>query len=116
LNIFLRFFWCARPYADIKSQDVATKLFDFSVNAGPGNAARLVQQVLLDRERLVQSDLDGVLGPVTVAAINFHDPQDLLARLAVAQRCYYEKWISIHPDAREKFRRGLLARAAWTHT
>ena len=105
-------FWQPYRYSEIDDQDVASKLFDFAVNASPTAAGRLAQRALNDLG--VAVEVDGVLGPLTVAALNACDPQQVLRALCDRQAAYYRACIAERP-ANEQFRSGWMARAAWSH-
>ena len=55
-------------FAKLEAQEVATKVFDMSVNMGVTQATRLVQRALNRYGRLVK--VDGRFGPMTLAAVN----------------------------------------------
>lgn len=61
----------------ILSDDIAKRVFDFSVNSGPGRAAKTLQEAT-NSLRPVRIPEDGVLGPITVAATNACDPEQLV--------------------------------------
>jgi lysozyme family protein len=110
IALYRRFFW--RPeYAQIESQNVATKVFDDAVNQGEGVAVRMLQRALFSCGN--DLNVDGVIGPATVAACN-KTPEDLLLPyMRRMQATSYLIWISKAPMARSKNRKGLLTRAAW---
>lgn len=54
---------------------------DYAVNSGPNRAARELQ-------RLVGVDADGVIGAHTLAAVNQHDPAQLVMRLCAARMAF----------------------------
>ena len=126
-DLYEKKYWEPAPWKNIVAQDVATKLFDFSVNANPHAANDLAQRSLVALG--VPVLVDGVLGPKTLAALNAADPVRLLAALAVAQRAYYQSLIDAghvkamaakaagDPDwsrfEQVKFQAGWFARAAW---
>jgi lysozyme family protein len=103
LELYERFFWLP-AYGQISDQISATKVFDFAVNAGANNSARVAQ-------RAAGVSVDGVLGPVSVAAINALGTRfrDLMGESMVN---YYEAIIKARP-VNAKFRTGWLKRAAW---
>jgi type VI secretion system secreted protein VgrG len=93
-------------------QDVATKLLDLAVNLGPTRAVRYFQRALnLCRYQLAE---DGRLGPLTLGALNDAQPRELLLAVSGIQAAHYRAWVERKPE-REKFRKGLLARAAWPY-
>lgn len=67
-------------YDLIKDEVLATKVFDFAVNAGPGAARRYLQRAANDLGSTLK--VDGVLGPLSVAAVNALDPTTLVLRFA----------------------------------
>ncbi len=73
-------------WAPIQGDDLPAGLdlvmLDHAVNAGPARAIRLLQQ-------LVGVPADGLLGPVTLAAIARADLQDLIARYSELRLDFY---------------------------
>jgi lysozyme family protein len=53
-------------------------VFDFGVNSGPSRSIKYAQ-------RIVQVTTDGVLGPITLKAINAQDPADFVNKLCTAR-------------------------------
>lgn len=92
----------------IQDWRLAAKLFDAGVNLGPVRAVEYLQQSLRVEEYPVE--VDGNLGPITLAAANKADQNALLSHLCAILRAHYCAWIAQKPD-REKFRKGLLSRA-----
>lgn len=62
----------------IVDQAVAATLFDFGVNAGPGKSIELAQSC-------VGVDVDGIIGPNTLAALNGVDPKIFLPLFTLAK-------------------------------
>lgn len=60
--------WEQNRYAQIGDQDLATKVFDLTVNAGARQSHKLLQRAL--RACGVTLTEDGILGMVTLAAVN----------------------------------------------
>jgi lysozyme family protein len=90
-QIYQRFFWDQYHIGGIGNQDLANKVFDLTVNMGPGDrlhpgALTLLQQAV--NACGGQCAVDGVLGPVSLAQINALDAGKLLAtyRQLAAQR------------------------------
>lgn len=75
-------FWTALRLEEVELQDVAQNLFDFSVNAGVGTAAKLAQVA-------VGTTPDGRIGPKTLAAINAIDPELFVLRFSLAKITRY---------------------------
>lgn len=78
--------WVPLRGDDIASQAVARTLFDFAVNSSaygkPVTAVKLAQLVL-------GVTPDGVFGPVSLAALNMHDPDLFMAQFALAKLARY---------------------------
>lgn len=72
-EIYRRDFW-NRAKADQYHGAIAYQLFDMAINHGNGNAIRMLQ-------RAVDVADDGQVGPITIAAINKMDLNDVLMRL-----------------------------------
>ena len=93
----------------VQSQALASKLFDIGVNLGPATATSYLQQSLAALG--AQLAVDGRLGPVTLDITNAAGPKDVLTKLCLYQKQHYENFIAADPR-REKYRAGLLGRAA----
>ncbi len=81
-EIYRRYFWDRYNIGAIRDQDLANKVFDLTVNMGPGGGARegaltLLQQAVNDCGGNLA--VDGHIGPKSIAAINALDPKRLLA-------------------------------------
>lgn len=121
INILTTYFWNAIPLIDeFKWFKVAWKIFDFSVNSTPVNAVKMLQRSLgvLD---------DGVLGPVTLDAMNnfvgilplaFRDlptfqpiaERELLWRISREISFYYDS-IVVRNEEQSTFLKGWSSRA-----
>ena len=75
----------------VKSQDIATNLFDFVVNAGIYAGVKTIQKVL----NVIS---DGKLGPGTLAAINDRDEKILNVEFTKARFEYYKSIVIKNPD------------------
>jgi lysozyme family protein len=80
----------------IKSQEVATSIFDFGVNAGLSTSASLAQLV-------VGAKADGVIGPKSVEALNAFDTDHFLAAFTVAKIARYVNIVKKRPTSRKYF-------------
>lgn len=67
-EIYNRQWWDRYGYGRIENQWIATKLLDLSVNMGPRQAHLIMQRALRATGYPVKQD--GILGPVTIGAIN----------------------------------------------
>jgi lysozyme family protein len=64
---------------------IALMVMDHAVNCGPSVSARILQQAI----GLRGEDVDGWIGPETVAAVATADPHTLIGRLNSGQAGYY---------------------------
>ncbi len=74
-------YW-TRLRCDEMPYPVGEYLFDFGVNAG-------ITRAILTVQRALNVKVDGVLGPVTLSAIQKHDPQKLMYELLRLRVGYY---------------------------
>ena len=88
----------------VVDQNVATKLFDMSVNMG------LVTAVKLAQKELKMVDIDGKCGPATIRAINSFDPEKFLTSLCLASMGHYIAISTKNPNLK-KFLNGWTKRA-----
>jgi lysozyme family protein len=59
------------------------EVFDFGVNAGPGEAVKALQKI-------VGVTADGSIGPITLAALGQLKPRDLISQYSQARLAYYQ--------------------------
>jgi lysozyme family protein len=83
IAIYRRDFW-DRVQGDKLPPAVAFQAFDAAVNHGIGNAVRWLQRAACVAD-------DGVIGPVTLAAIRKADPGDLVLRFNAVRLEFYAK-------------------------
>jgi len=84
-------FWDALRLDDFKSQELANKVYDSSVNQGTGAAAIMLQKVL-------GVTVDGGIGPVTLAAVNKQDGAELAEKFKHARIAKYKRLVEARPD------------------
>ena len=82
--IYRALYW-NRLRADALPPGVDLSVFDMGVNAGIGRSARLLQQAL----GFTGEEVDGAIGPETLAAVSKCDPRTLVNELADRQTGYY---------------------------
>ena len=75
-------FWIPVHGDEINNQRIATSLFSFAVNAGVPTAVRRAQEAAC-------VTADGVIGRLTIFALNSVDPDLFLARFALAKLAKY---------------------------
>lgn len=106
-RIYQHFFWLTR-YNDIKSQAIATKIFDTAVNMGHSRAHKILQKSLnILGENLV---VDGKFGPKTLASLNRFSGEDLLQTFRQKQAERYNYLMSRNSKLKA-FKRGWMRRA-----
>jgi lysozyme family protein len=104
--------WDALGIGRVVDQQLATKLFDLSVNLGPTRAIRYFQRALnLSHFTLAE---DGELGPITLQALNACSPREVLLEVSSIQASHYRAWCA-EKNCRERYLAGLLRRAAWPY-
>lgn len=101
IQIYKRNYWDRIKADDIQSQAVANVLFDGHVNHG-GWGVRMIQEVLGVAK-------DGVVGPITLHAINSANPGQLVARYVERRRQAYH-WLADNRAGQRKFLNGWLNR------
>lgn len=79
IHIYRLDYWL-HAYDDIKDEALAIKVFDFGVNAGTERSNRYLQKSATDLGAKLK--IDGILGPISLDAINRMDPDVLLRRFA----------------------------------
>ncbi|HUO29039.1 MAG TPA: glycosyl hydrolase 108 family protein [Bryobacteraceae bacterium] len=80
--IYKTYFWDRHNIGSINGQDLANKVFDLTVNMGPGSANHPGALTLLQSAVNScggQCSVDGLIGPLSIAQINARDPATLLA-------------------------------------
>jgi len=90
--------------ADDLPEGVDYLAFDFAVNAGPGRAAKLLQQA-------VGVAADGAIGPATLKAVAAMQPADLIEKYSAAKESFYRSLPTF-----ETFGKGWLRRVAEVKT
>jgi len=89
--IYKRLFW-DRMRLDELPGGVDYLLFDFGVNSGPKNAARILQKAL---SRMGYNlDLDGILGSKTIEAAKNADPDQLIRNMLLERDIFYRKIVA----------------------
>ena len=107
-EIYHRDFWERGKYEDITDTSLAVKLFDLSVNIGTKQSNILIQRALQSVGEAVIED--GIVGAITLAAINKSPPRELLAALKSESAGYY-RLIAAKNPSQKKFLNGWLNRA-----
>ena len=106
-EIYREKFWNPYNYDIITDPDVATKIFDITVNAGPRQSHKLVQRACNTRHK--ELDVDGLLGTQSLRAIN-QIGKDLLPEICKIQADFYKSLVEKKPELKV-FLKGWLRRA-----
>lgn len=90
-------FWMPLQAGGINDQDVANRLLSCGVNCGMGTAVRLLQQAVnaIHPGTVAQ---DGLIGPLTLEAVNATDPDALLASFRQEQANHYNELVAENPS------------------
>lgn len=91
-------YWDACKADFIESQSVANAIVDWAWNSGTGTAVKEVQKVLGVKA-------DGIVGNITLSAINSQSPLPLFGKIQQARLAYLERICKARP-ANNKFMRG----------
>lgn len=106
--IYYRDFWEPQSYKDFDSIELAEKVFDLAVNMGSKKANELLQRALRAVGNPVKED--GIIGKVTLAAVNASNEGALLAALRSEAAGYYRSIVTKNVS-QNKFINGWLNRA-----
>ncbi len=102
-----QYFW-NHWYAQLVSDDLAKRVFDFAVNGGRETAVKTLQKAV----NTLGGNLtvDGGWGPLTLAAVNAANQQALMQAFIAARVAYYRQVVANTPDD-QQYLKGWLARA-----
>lgn len=98
-------FWRRIKGDRIEEQPIADAMFDAAVLFGPGRAIRFAQTV-------VDVEVDGVIGPITLGALNEEDPEVFIKRMAWERALYHAERVRDNAG-QAVFLVGWLRRAQW---
>ena len=83
IYIYHRDFWAANRYGEIEDRGLAEKVFDLAVNMG-AKTANVMMQVAINLTGGEPVEVDGIIGPQTLGAVNRHmSPAWLVDKLRV---------------------------------
>jgi len=94
-------------YTSINSNRIAFKLFDMGVLSGTKKAKRTLQTAVKDCGITIK--VDGIIGPVTIAAINSID-EETLYRVYIDRLESHFRWITILRPKNKAYLKGWLRR------
>lgn len=96
-------FWKKIQGDEMSSQECAELIFDFCVNAGCTVGIKLAQMVL-------RTHTDGIMGKMTLAALNDVDPEEFKTKYVIAMIMRYTEIVNRNAE-QKKFLLGWLNRA-----
>lgn len=104
-------FW-NKWYAQLNSDELCKRVFDFAVNAGSGKAVRCLQQAVNSLLAPGESPLaeDGGWGAKTLGAANAADPVALVSAFQDTRVAYYQAIVAASP-AKAIYLHAWIARA-----
>lgn len=102
--IYYNDFWMKNNYNQIKNSTLAAKMLDLAVDIGSFEVNKILQHLVNVKE-------DGVMGPITISAINSYTLKfnDLYENLIKDVESYYDHLIQTNPSL-EEFRKGWMNR------
>lgn len=103
--IYKHVYWKPLNMSGIENINSALQIFDYAVNAGLSRSIRTAQ-------RLAGVRVDGVIGPVTVDAINKMD--DVFLKRFIHARKEYYRYLADRKPEMKKFLQGWLNRVEHT--
>lgn len=81
IEIYFRDYWSPMNLVNIYDENIILQIFDMGVNAGIRTGIKIIQ-------RIVDVDIDGFVGPITIQAINNRE-DDLVELYRNERRKYY---------------------------
>ena len=109
--IYREYWWDKYGYNQLKSIDVASKVFDLAVNMGANTAHKLLQ-ISINRLQDTPIKVDGFLGSNTLLSANLFTGSVLRQELRECAEHHYLQIIADNPSL-FCFKNGWLNRAAW---
>ena len=101
-DILKSMYWDACRADKIQSQGVANAIVDWAWHSGTTTAAKEIQKVL-------GVSSDGIIGNITLSAINSQSPLPLFGKIKAARIKYIERIFKSRPE-NQKFYRGWMNR------
>lgn len=101
-DILKTMFWDACRADEINSQSVANAIVDWAWHSGTATAAKEIQRVLGVKA-------DGIIGNITLSAINSQSPLPLFGKIKAARVKYIERICKSRPK-NQKYYRGWMNR------
>jgi len=92
-----------KPLEKVESEKIRDLLFEAAVNMGIRQAVKLAQRVLGVKA-------DGILGPITLSALNSADPEDFVKDYTLARIAFYTALANRNPSRYGLYLRGWINR------
>ena len=107
-NIYYKDFYKRNHYDEITNEHILTKVLDFAVNAGSGQANKILKRAI---NRIVSEPIsvNGSLDKKTIQIVNLLDPAALYSAFVTEQEDFYLSIVKKNPHLRV-FLRGWLVR------
>lgn len=102
-DFYKKEFWDKLRLDGVAKKEIASSIFNFAVNIGTTSAALLAQKIL-------KVDLDGKIGPITIAALNKFDEELFVVKYALLKINFYKEIVQRSPS-QGKFLIGWLNRS-----
>jgi lysozyme family protein len=102
--------WLPMLLGALDSQDLANRVIDMETNAGEPQAAPELQRAINSLRFGAALTVDGVVGPLTIAAANKQDQIALLNAFRAQRVAFYNQVVAAHPND-EPYLQRWLARA-----
>jgi lysozyme family protein len=101
IEIYRRDYWNSLKLSLVDSNRIAWKVFDIAINCGTGAAAKMLQ-------RSVGVEADGIVGKITLEAVNKSDNVKLMQEIVRRQQEHYD---AIHNKDNDWAYKGWMLRA-----
>jgi lysozyme family protein len=108
-NFYLSKFWNPMMAGGLESQDIANRYVDCGVNCGAGTSIRLLQQAV-NALHAATIEEDGLIGYLTLGAVNRCDLDAILAAFRQERAAYYQRLVAAAPG-KQPYLAGWLRRA-----
>ena len=97
-EIFKTMYWDKCKADCINDQAIASALVDFAWHSGVTTAVKKIQQI-------VKAPIDGIVGPLTLKAINeYRPPRGLFGLLQASRFSYIMDVVTAHPEQKKYFK------------
>lgn len=113
IKIYEKCFWQKYPYEKINDQELATRVFDFTIHKNPYESHRILQSAfnkLLPDNSAFKIKIDGIIGPKTLKSINYKDSKMILGRFKSLRADFY-RILCLKNENLRQYLKGWLNRA-----